>query len=188
MADPGNPISPAGRSESIHGTIATTDRCTHQSVQAVPIGRDGAKNIGIFPYSSYANEKADELLTHPVCNSPTSRPIKNAGGTVMKRRSVLLARVQRERREDGPLLGLNNRQNKAIRFLGQYYPEPQSTSVIPGVSDITMEELIERKLVAEVSTPDGTERIFMLIALGQEEVRRLELREKSLRDDFGNRR
>lgn len=107
---------------------------------------------------------------------------------MVKRRPLLSSRAQRERRDDGPQLGLNGRQNKAIRFLGQYYPEPQPTSVIPGVSDITMEELIARNVVAEVEAPEGTERVFVLIALGADEVRRLALQEKLLRNDLGNRR
>lgn len=53
----------------------------------------------------------------------------------------------------GPGLGLTNRQNKAVGFLGKHHPEPQPTSVIPGVSDITMEELIDRNAVAEVLAP-----------------------------------
>jgi hypothetical protein len=107
---------------------------------------------------------------------------------MVKRRTVLSIRAQRERRNEGPRLGLNGRQNKAIRFLGRYHPEPQPTSVIPGVSDITMEELIARNVVAEVHAREGAERIFVLIALGAEEVRRLVLQEKLLRDDLGNRR
>ncbi|CDZ67178.1 Hypothetical protein NGAL_HAMBI2605_54570 [Neorhizobium galegae bv. orientalis] len=107
---------------------------------------------------------------------------------MMTHRAVLSIRAQRERRNEGPRLGLNGRQNKAIRFLGRYHPEPQPTSVIPGVSDITMEELIARNVVAEVQAREGTERAFVLIALGADEVRRLVLQEKLLRDDLVNRR
>ncbi|MFF0948685.1 hypothetical protein ACFYE9_13700 [Rhizobium leguminosarum] len=109
----------------------------------------------------------------------------------MKRRPASSGQVQCERREeldDGPRLGLGNRQNKAIRFLDQYYPEPQPTSVIPGVSDITMEELIARDVVAEVRAPDGKERVFILAARGEDEVRRLKLQETSLRNGIGKRR
>jgi hypothetical protein len=51
-----------------------------------------------------------------------------------------------------------------------------------------MEELIARNVVAEVQAPEGTERVFVLIALGADEVRRLALQEKLLRNDLGNRR
>lgn len=109
----------------------------------------------------------------------------------MKRRPASSNRMQFERRkefEDGPRLGLSNRQNKAIRFLGQYYPEPQPTSVIPGVSDITMEELIAQNVVAEVQAPDEKERVFILVPRGEDEVRRLKLQETSLRNGFDKRR
>jgi hypothetical protein len=135
-----------------------------------------------------ANAKADELLTIRFATHQPPDISKTQEEIMMKRRPVLSSRAQRERRDDGPRLGLNNRQNKAIRFLGRYYPEPQPTSVIPGVSDITMEELIERNVVAEVQAPDGTERVFILIALGEDEVRRLKLQEKLLRNDLGKRR
>jgi hypothetical protein len=103
----------------------------------------------------------------------------------MSRRPVTPNRVQREREEHPdtvPQLGLTNRQNAAIKFLDQYDPEPQPTSMIPGVSDITMEELIGRNAVAEVQAPDGKERVFVLLASGQDEVRRLCLQERSRRE------
>jgi hypothetical protein len=139
-----------------------------------------------------ANEKPDELLTHPVCLQLTDFPTisKTREEMAMKRRPASSSRVQRKRREefdDGPRLGLGNRQNKAIRFLDQYYPEPQPTSVIPGVSDITMEELIARGVVAEVQAPDGKERVFILAVRGEDEVRRLKLQETSLRNGIGKR-
>jgi hypothetical protein len=100
-------------------------------------------------------------------------------------RPVVPSRDQRERDENpdtAPQLWLTNRQNTAIIFLDRYYPEPQPTSVIPGVSDITMEELIGRNAVAEVQAPDGKERVFVLLASGQDEVRRLCLQERSRRE------
>jgi hypothetical protein len=93
---------------------------------------------------------------------------------------------EREEHPDSvPQLGLTNRQNAAIKFLNQYYPEPQPTSMIPGVSDITMEELIGRNAVAEVQDPDGKERVFILLASGQDEARRLCLQERSRRERAG---
>ncbi|WP_146260085.1 hypothetical protein [Rhizobium tubonense] len=104
------------------------------------------------------------------------------------RRPVVNSRVQREPEDHPdavPQLWLTNRQNTAIIFLDRYHPEPQPTSVIPGVSDITMEELIGRNAVAEVQAPDGKERIFILLASGQDEVRRLALRERWRRQRAG---
>lgn len=98
---------------------------------------------------------------------------------------ILQDQAKRERDERdkvGPGLGLTNRQNKAVRFLGQYHPEPQPTSVIAGVSDITMEELIDRHAVAEVLDPTGKERVFVLMATGEDEVRRLILQDRLLRE------
>lgn len=87
-----------------------------------------------------------------------------------------------ERARVGSGLGLTNRQNKAVRFLGQYHPEPQPSSVIAGVSDITMEELIDRNAVAEVRNPTGKERVFVLMASGEDEVRRLIIQDKLCRE------
>jgi hypothetical protein len=90
-----------------------------------------------------------------------------------------------QRAKAGPGLGLTHRQNKAVRFLGKHHPEPQPTSVIPGVSDITMEELIDRNVVAEVRDPHGKERVFVLMASGEDEARRLILQDESHRKANG---
>jgi hypothetical protein len=100
-------------------------------------------------------------------------------------RPVDPSRVQREPQEHPdavPQLWLTNRQNTAILFLDRYHPEPQPTSVIPGVSDITMEELIGRNAVAEIQAPEGKERTFVLMTSGQDEARRLCRQEMSRRD------
>ncbi len=92
------------------------------------------------------------------------------------------AKCEPDRRSKaGPGLGLTNRQNKAVIFLGKHHPEPQPTSVIPGVSDITMEELIDRNAVAEVRDPNGEERVFVLMPSGEDEARRLILQDESHR-------
>lgn len=104
----------------------------------------------------------------------------------MKRGSILQNQAERERQERakaGAGLGLTNRQNKAVRFLGKYHPEPQPTSVMPGVSDITMEELIGRNAVSEVCDPNGKERVFILMARGEDEVRRLILQDRLRREN-----
>jgi hypothetical protein len=105
-------------------------------------------------------------------------------------RPVVPSRVQcghAEHADAAPQLWLTNRQNTAILFLDRYDPEPQATSVIPGVSDITMEELIDRNAVAEVQSSDGKERTFVLMASGRDEARRLCRQEMSRRDRIGSR-
>ncbi|WP_426233004.1 hypothetical protein [Pararhizobium sp. DWP3-4] len=97
-------------------------------------------------------------------------------------KSVSKNQVAWKLRRAGPGLGLTNRQNKAVRFLGKLHPEPQPTSVIAGVSDITMEELIARNAVAEVSALNGKERLFVLMVSGEDEVRRLMLLDESYKE------
>jgi hypothetical protein len=171
--------------------MTATARCAPQNVQAVPSWHDSVKNRGIFPLSSYGQRKTGRA-SYPSGLQLTDFPTisKTREEIAMKRRPVSSSRAQCEGEEfdDGPRLGLGNRQNKAIRFLDQYYPEPQPTSVIPGVSDITMEGLIARDVVAEVQAPGGKERVFILAARGEDEVRRLKLQETSLRNGIGKRR
>ncbi|CDZ70740.1 Hypothetical protein NGAL_HAMBI2610_23430 [Neorhizobium galegae bv. orientalis] len=166
-----------------HGTIAATERCVARISQSARWHKE-RKGFHVFLEPSKGQQASG--LTRWIAQRPAEG--SSAEEVMMTHRAVLSIRAQRERRNEGPRLGLNGRQNKAIRFLGRYHPEPQPTSVIPGVSDITMEELIARNVVAEVQAREGTERVFVLIALGADEVRRLAFREKLLRDDLGNRR
>jgi hypothetical protein len=73
-----------------------------------------------------------------------------------------------------PKHNLNKRLETALRFLGRH-PGPQPVSIIAGVSDRTMEELIEKWLAAEVT--GGDERTFVLTAQGEDEFERYKARD-----------
>ena len=73
-----------------------------------------------------------------------------------------------------PKHDLNKRLETALRFLGRH-PGPQPVSVIAGVSNRTMEELIRKGLVAEV--PDDDERLFSLTSQGVDEFERYKARD-----------
>lgn len=91
------------------------------------------------------------------------------------------------RMADLPKLRLNDRQERALRYLHPRHPEPQETRFIRGVADRTLEELVEKGVVTEIRQLKDAPRKFKLTPLGLDEHARYEREDQRRIDRYKQR-